>query len=168
MSDIVETENTSTDRSVEKTGGAKKKTAGKKKAAGKTKTAKKRSGTLVIVESPAKAKTIEKYLGGSYTVLASMGHLIDLPKSRLGINIEENFEPEYLTIRGKAKLLKELQKAAKKNRTVLLASDPDREGEAISFHIRNALLSKDRSWTYADRVQRDHAAGDTGGGGKSP
>jgi DNA topoisomerase I len=118
-----------------------KKPAAKSKSAGKT--AKKKSGTLVIVESPAKAKTIEKYLGGNYTVLASMGHLIDLPKSRIGIDVENNFEPEYLTIRGKAGLLKELQKAAKKNRTVLLASDPDREGEAISFHIRNALLAKD-------------------------
>lgn len=122
-----------------------KRTAAKKKTS-RVKTATKagkKSGTLVIVESPAKAKTIEKYLGSSYTVLASMGHLIDLPKSRLGIRIESDFEPEYLTIRGKAALLKDLQKAAKKNRTVLLASDPDREGEAISFHIRNALLSKD-------------------------
>ncbi|HPB66102.1 MAG TPA: toprim domain-containing protein, partial [Spirochaetales bacterium] len=67
--------------------------------------------TLVIVESPAKAKTIEKYLGSSYMVLASMGHLIDLPKSRLGVDVESGFAPEYLTIRGKAKLLKELQKA---------------------------------------------------------
>jgi len=98
--------------------------------------------TLVIVESPAKAKTIEKYLGSSYVVLASMGHLIDLPKSRLGVDVEHGFQPEYLTIRGKAKLLKELQKAAKKSRAVLLASDNDREGEAISFHIRGALLQK--------------------------
>jgi DNA topoisomerase-1 len=100
-------------------------------------------GILVIVESPAKAKTIEKYLGSRYTVLASMGHLIDLPKSRVGIDVEGGFEPEYLTIRGKAKLLKELQKAAKKSSLVLLASDNDREGEAIAFHIRNALRSKD-------------------------
>jgi DNA topoisomerase-1 len=98
--------------------------------------------TLVIVESPAKAKTIEKYLGGSYIVLASMGHLIDLPKSRLGVDVDNGFVPEYLTIRGKAKLLKELQKAAKKSKTVLLASDNDREGEAISFHIRGALAQK--------------------------
>jgi DNA topoisomerase I len=100
-------------------------------------------GILVIVESPAKAKTIEKYLGSRYTVLASMGHLIDLPKSRVGIDVEGDFEPEYLTIRGKAKLLKELQKAAKKASLVLIASDNDREGEAIAFHIRNALLSKE-------------------------
>ncbi len=143
VSDMANTETTSTAVSAAERAGAKAKTAPRKKAAAKSKAAKKRSGTLVIVESPAKAKTIEKYLGGSYTVLASMGHLIDLPKSRLGIDVSRDFEPEYLTIRGKAKLLKELQKAAKKNRTVLLASDPDREGEAISFHIRNALLAKD-------------------------
>ncbi|HUW68828.1 MAG TPA: type I DNA topoisomerase [bacterium] len=98
--------------------------------------------TLVIVESPAKAKTIEKYLGSSYVVLASMGHLIDLPKSRLGVDVDHGFTPEYLTIRGKAKLLKELQTTAKKSSAVLLASDNDREGEAISFHIRAALNQK--------------------------
>src|SRR5574344_2150195 len=85
--------------------------------------------TLVIVESPAKAKTIEKYLGTGYTVKASMGHLIDLPKSRIAINVENNFQPEYITVRGRAKLLKELQGDAKKAREVLLASDNDREGE---------------------------------------
>ncbi len=112
-----------------------KKKIGAKKAAPKS--------ILVIVESPAKAKTIEKYLGPKYTVLASMGHLIDLPKSRVGIDVEGNFEPEYLTIRGKAKLLKDLQKAAKKSSLVLLASDNDREGEAIAFHIQNSLRSKE-------------------------
>ena len=117
---------------------------------------------LVIVESPAKAKTIEKYLGPKYTVLASMGHLIDLPKSRVGIDVEGDFEPEYLTIRGKAKLLKELQKAAKKASLVLLASDNDREGEAIAFHIRNAHPRQGgRAAHRAHRVQRDHAPGDT-------
>ncbi len=100
------------------------------------------SGTLVIVESPAKAKTIEKYLGSKYTVLASMGHLIDLPKSRLGVDTEKNFEPEYMTIRGKASLLKDLHKAAKKAKHVLLASDPDREGEAIAFQIGKYLQDK--------------------------
>ncbi|MGO8695073.1 MAG: type I DNA topoisomerase [Rectinemataceae bacterium] len=109
----------------------------------KPKVKEKPKGILVVVESPAKAKTIEKYLGSKYTVLASMGHLIDLPKSRIGIDVEGDFEPEYLTIRGKAKLLKELQKAAKKSSLVLLASDNDREGEAISYHIRNALRSKE-------------------------
>jgi DNA topoisomerase-1 len=98
--------------------------------------------TLVIVESPAKAKTIEKYLGPSYTVKASMGHLIDLPKSRLAINVEKDFEPEYITVRGRAKLLKELQGDAKKADTVLLASDNDREGEAIAWHLRNAITAK--------------------------
>jgi len=98
--------------------------------------------TLVIVESPAKAKTIEKYLGPSYTVKASMGHLIDLPKSRLAIDVEKNFEPEYITVRGRAKLLKELQGDAKKAETVLLASDNDREGEAIAWHLRNAINAK--------------------------
>jgi DNA topoisomerase-1 len=94
---------------------------------------------LVVVESPAKAATIEEYLGPGYQVLASMGHLIDLPKSRLGIDVAGGFEPEYLTIRGKAKLLKELQKAARRASLVLLASDNDREGEAIAYHIGNAL-----------------------------
>jgi len=97
---------------------------------------------LVIVESPAKAKTIEKYLGSSYTVKASMGHLIDLPKSRLAIDVDNNFEPEYITVRGRAKLLKELQGDAKKAGTVLLASDNDREGEAIAWHLRNAISAK--------------------------
>ena len=97
---------------------------------------------LVIVESPAKAKTIEKYLGPSYTVKASMGHLIDLPKSRLAIDVEQNFEPEYITVRGRAKLLKELQTDAKKAGTVLLASDNDREGEAIAWHLKNAISAK--------------------------
>ena len=94
---------------------------------------------LLIVESPAKGKTIEKYLGKGYTVAASMGHLIDLPKSRLAIDVEGTFEPEYITVRGKAKILKELKQKAKKADIILLASDNDREGEAISFHLRNAL-----------------------------
>ncbi len=97
---------------------------------------------LVIVESPAKAKTIEKYLGGRYLVKASMGHLIDLPKSRTAIDVDHDFEPEYITVRGRAKLLKELQSDAKKSAAVLLASDNDREGEAIAFHLRNAILAK--------------------------
>ena len=98
--------------------------------------------TLVIVESPAKAHTIEKYLGAGYTVKASMGHLIDLPKSRMAIDIENGFQPEYITVRGRAKLLKELQKDAKKSDFVLLASDNDREGEAIAWHLNNALKDK--------------------------
>ena len=98
--------------------------------------------TLLIVESPAKATTIERYLGPGYTVLASMGHLIDLPKSRIAIDEKNNFEPEYITVRGKAKILKELQSKANKAGHVLLASDNDREGEAIAFHLRNAFLKK--------------------------
>lgn len=110
-----------------------------KKAATKKDGAK---STLVIVESPAKAKTIEKYLGSGYVVKASMGHLIDLPKSRIAINVEDNFQPEYITVRGRAKLLKELQGDAKKSKEVLLASDNDREGEAIAWHLRNSIMSK--------------------------
>ncbi|WP_455381752.1 type I DNA topoisomerase [Salinispira pacifica] len=104
--------------------------------------AEKKAHTLLIVESPAKAKTIEKYLGKGYTVEASMGHLIDLPKSRLAIDVEDSFEPEYITVRGKAKILKELTKKAKKAGHVLLASDNDREGEAISYHLQRSFLSK--------------------------
>ncbi|QTQ15958.1 type I DNA topoisomerase [Treponema parvum] len=105
-------------------------------------TAEKTRAALVIVESPAKANTIEKYLGSGYTVKASMGHLIDLPKSRMAIDIENNFQPEYITVRGRAKLLKELQKDAKNSTEVLLASDNDREGEAIAWHLHNALKDK--------------------------
>lgn len=101
-----------------------------------------KDSTLVIVESPAKAATIEKYLGPGYTVKASMGHLIDLPKSRLAVNVEDGFQPEYITVRGRAKFLKELQKDAKKSAHVLLASDNDREGEAIAWHLNNALKDK--------------------------
>ncbi|MBP9023885.1 MAG: type I DNA topoisomerase [Spirochaetes bacterium] len=95
--------------------------------------------TLVIVESPSKAKTINKYLGKDYIISSSMGHIIDLPKSRLAIDIENNFNPEYITIRGKAKILNDLKKKAKTAKMVLLATDPDREGEAISWHLHNSL-----------------------------
>ena len=116
----------------------------KVRARRRTKGAKADAGeVLVIVESPAKAETIEKYLGSKYKVLASMGHLIDLPKSRIGIDVEGDFEPEYHTVHGKAGLLKELQRAAKRAKLVLLASDFDREGEAIAYHIGRALRSKD-------------------------
>lgn len=94
---------------------------------------------LVIVESPAKAKTIGKYLGKKYKVLASMGHVRDLPKSQLGIDIEKGFEPKYITIRGKGDVLKELREAAKKSKKVYLAADPDREGEAIAWHLAQYL-----------------------------
>ena len=94
---------------------------------------------LVIVESPAKAKTIAKYLGKNYTVEASMGHVRDLPKSKLGVDIEDNFNPKYITIRGKGELIDKLRKLAKKADKVYLATDPDREGEAISWHLANIL-----------------------------
>lgn len=95
--------------------------------------------TLVIVESPAKAKTISKFLGKGYRVEASMGHVIDLPKSKMGIDIDNNFEPQYITIRGKGKILNKLKKEVKNSGDVLLATDLDREGEAISWHLYRAL-----------------------------
>ncbi len=94
---------------------------------------------LIIVESPAKAGTIKKFLGGSTKVVASMGHIRDLPKSKLGVNIENNFEPEYINIRGKGDLIKSLKTDAKKAKKVYLATDPDREGEAIAWHLQNIL-----------------------------
>ena len=115
------------------------------KAAVSEKKTTKKTKTLVIVESPAKAKTIEHYLGTGYTVKASMGHLIDLPKSRMAINVEDNFQPEYITVHGRAKLLKELQKDAKNSDNVFLASDNDREGEAIAWHLNNVLKDKTKA-----------------------
>ncbi|MFC5558044.1 type I DNA topoisomerase [Ureibacillus thermophilus] len=94
---------------------------------------------LVIVESPAKAKTIERYLGKKYKVKASIGHVIDLPKSQMGIDTENNYQPKYITIRGKGPILQELKTAAKKAKKVFLAADPDREGEAIAYHLAKAL-----------------------------
>ena len=94
---------------------------------------------LVIVESPAKSKTIKKFLGSSYKIEASMGHVRDLPKSQLGVDIENDFEPKYITIRGKGDLLAKLRREAKSADKVYLATDPDREGEAISWHLVNAL-----------------------------
>ncbi len=99
---------------------------------------------LVIVESPAKAKTIEKYLGKNYKVVASLGHIRDLPKSRMAIDVENNYQPEYISIRGKGPLIKELKGYAKKAEKVFLAADPDREGEAIAWHL-SYLLGLDRS-----------------------
>ena len=94
---------------------------------------------LIIVESPAKANTIKKFLGGSTKVVASMGHIRDLPKSKMGIDIEHDFEPEYINIRGKGDLIKSLKAEAKKSKKVYLATDPDREGEAIAWHLANIL-----------------------------
>ena len=94
---------------------------------------------LVIVESPSKAKTIKGYLGRGYNVLASNGHVRDLPKSQLGVDIDNNFEPKYITIRGKGDILSKLKKEAKEADVVYLATDPDREGEAISWHLAESL-----------------------------
>ncbi len=102
----------------------------------KTETKKK---TLVIVESPAKATTIKKYLGTNYNVVASMGHLRDLPKSRIGIDLDNNYEPQYITIRGKGDLISKLKREAKNSAKIYLAADPDREGEAISWHLATLL-----------------------------
>ena len=103
---------------------------------------------LVIVESPTKVKTIKKFLGSNYEVAASNGHVRDLPKSQMGIDVEHDFEPKYITIRGKGDILAALRKAAKKSDKVFLATDPDREGEAISWHLSKALKLED------DRIHR--------------
>jgi len=101
---------------------------------------------LVIVESPAKAKTIKKFLGTNYEVLASNGHVRDLPKSTMGVDIANDYEPKYITIRGKGDLLAELRKAVKKADKIYLATDPDREGEAISYHLSVALKLEDKKY----------------------
>ncbi|MDN3954012.1 type I DNA topoisomerase [Sporolactobacillus laevolacticus] len=100
---------------------------------------------LVIVESPAKAKTIKRYLGSKYEVKASMGHVRDLPKSQMGIDVDDHFKPRYITIRGKGPVLKDLKSAAKKAKKVYLAADPDREGEAIAWHLAHSLDIDDHS-----------------------
>ena len=102
---------------------------------------------LVIVESPSKAKTIGKYLGPDYVVKASMGHLRDLPKSTMGVDLEHDFQPEYIPVPGKEKLIEELRAAADAADTVYLATDPDREGEAISWHLVE-LLNLPREKTH--------------------
>src|SRR3989338_6590067 len=103
--------------------------------------------SLIIVESPSKARTITKYLGKKYNVIASVGHVKDLPASKLGVDIENNFEPDYTTIKGKAKVLTEIKKAAKSADAIFLAPDPDREGEAIAWHIAGEL-SGDKENVY--------------------
>ena len=105
------------------------------------------SSNLVIVESPSKAKTIGKYLGAEYTVKASMGHLRDLPKSTMGVDIDNGFEPEYIPLENKGDVISDLRKAAKKADAVYLATDPDREGEAISWHLKELLQLPDEK-TY--------------------
>ena len=100
---------------------------------------KKDGKSLVIVESPAKARTIGRYLGKGYDVAASVGHVRDLPKKELGVDIENGFEPRYATIRGKGKIITDLKKLAKSADRIILATDPDREGEAIAWHVAEQL-----------------------------
>lgn len=102
------------------------------------------SNNLVIVESPSKAKTIKKYLGKNYEVIASQGHIIDLPSSKLGVDVDHDFKASYITMKGKAKIIKEIKDKAKKADKVYLATDPDREGEAIAWHLRNMLKIDER------------------------
>ena len=97
---------------------------------------------LLIVESPSKAKTIGKYLGKEFTVQATVGHIRDLPKKELGVDLDNNFEPKYITIRGKGDIIKKLKTAAKNSDEILIATDPDREGEAIEFHISEIIGGK--------------------------
>ena len=118
---------------------------------------KRRKKTLVIVESPAKAKTIEKYLGRNYRVIASKGHIRDLPKSQMGIDFNNNYKPKYISIRGKGDTIKMLKSEAKKAKKVYLASDPDREGEAIAWHVAHALNldNKDKNRVTFNEVTKD-------------
>jgi DNA topoisomerase-1 len=96
---------------------------------------------LLIVESPAKSKTLKKFLGRDFDVVATIGHVIDLPKSRIGVDVDHDFAPEYVVIEGKDKVIKDLRAAAKKADKIYLAPDPDREGEAIAWHVANVLKS---------------------------
>ena len=111
---------------------------------------------LVIVESPAKARTIEKYLGGQYRVIASMGHLRDLPKNKLGVDVDNGFTPEYIPVAARSDVIDELKKRSREAKTVYLATDPDREGEAISWHLKELLDLPDekaRRVTFNDYVE---------------
>ena len=102
--------------------------------------------SLVIVESPAKARTINKYLGSNYLVKASLGHVLDLPKKDLGVDLAHNFKPTYITIPGRKAIIAELKSAAAKSDAIYLAADPDREGEAICAHLRELLNGKKRKF----------------------
>ena len=110
------------------------------------------TNNLIIVESPAKVKTIKKFLGKQYTVDATMGHLIDMPKSSLGVDVEHDYEPKYITIRGKGELLAKLKKEARKADRIYLATDPDREGEAISWHLKNELEKDENNKKKITRI----------------
>ena len=124
--------------------------AGKAKPAKAPPRAERKGKSLVIVESPAKARTIGKYLGPGFEVRASNGHVRDLPKSKLGVDIEHGFLPSYILIKGKAKILKELKASARQASTIYLAPDPDREGEAIAWHLAETL----GNGSPDDRIQR--------------
>ncbi len=113
--------------------------AGRAQAGDMKKAMAKEKGALVVVESPAKARTIGKYLGKNFTVKATVGHLRDLPQRELGVDVDNGFAPKYVTIRGKGKTLAELKKVAKRSSDVFLATDPDREGEAIAWHVADQL-----------------------------
>ena len=116
---------------------------------------------LVIVESPAKVKTIKKFLGKNYEVMASNGHVRDLPKSQLGFSPENDFEPKYITIRGKGEILAKLRKEVKKADKIYLATDPDREGEAISWHLTKALKLDDKDVSRISFNEITKTAGET-------
>ena len=103
-----------------------------------------KSKTLVIVESPAKAKTINKYLGSTYVVKSSVGHIKDLPSYNLGIDIKNEFKPRYEIIKGKNKIIEEIKETAKKSKEILIATDPDREGEAIAAHLAEEVVETNR------------------------
>lgn len=110
-----------------------------------------RGKNLVIVESPAKAKTINRYLGPGYVVKASVGHVRDLPKSKIGIDVEHDFKPDYVTIRGKKAVIDDLKKASSAAKMVYLAPDPDREGEAIAWHLKETLALDDTASSCSAR-----------------
>ncbi len=115
--------------------------------------------SLVIVESPAKAKTINKFLGPNYIVKPTGGHIIDLPEKEFGIDIDNGFTPSYKVIKGKSKILNDLKKAAKEVESVLLATDPDREGEAIAWHVANHIVGKNQPSRSVRALRCPHEAG---------
>lgn len=121
----------------------------------KTKKATKKYSNLLLVESPAKAKTINKYLGDDFKVMATVGHVIDLPKSSLAIDVDNDYEPQFDVIYGKGKIIKDLKKAVPKDGNVYLAMDPDREGEAIAWHVNNALKLKDAKRVTFNEITKD-------------
>ena len=116
-------------------------------------------GKLVIVESPSKAKTIKKYLGRDYEVIASQGHIVDLPANKLAVDVDNDFKPEYKTMPDKAKLIKDIKEQAKDKEIVYLATDPDREGEAIAWHLKNLLKIKDNRFNNLQPIPYSFGSG---------